>query len=238
MNIEKPNQTQSNVEKSRELISIAKILGQRHWMPATSGNISVRGQQENTILVTASGKNKGALTDDDLLLTDLNGHLLTPDKSKKPSAECQLHCQIYGHLPHIEAVIHTHSEKSTILSRLMPAGSAIELTNYELLKAFPGCSSHLDTQLLACFNNSQNMGELCTHTKKLFEPPNNVLDPESEIPRFLPAYLIKGHGLYTWAPTLSQALIQLEALEQIMACEIQLMCLPNNQSQTQNTQLK
>jgi methylthioribulose-1-phosphate dehydratase len=39
-------------------------------------------------------------------------------------------------------------------------------------------------------------------------------------PQALPGYLIRGHGVYVWADDMPGALLRLEALEFMLACEL------------------
>ena len=62
-----------------------------------------------------------------------------------------------------------------------------------------------------------------------------VLNNDQDIPRLqaaierrwdaagspLPGYLIRGHGVYVWGPDMPTALLRLEALEFMLACEIE-----------------
>src|SRR5262245_26602729 len=73
----------------------------RYWVPATSGNFSAR-INENTIAITRSGTDKGALTRADILIVDLDA----PDP--RASAEAPLHYALYRDLPQMNAINHIH----------------------------------------------------------------------------------------------------------------------------------
>ena len=63
----------------------------RGWVPATSGNFSVRSGAH--ILITPTGLDKGMLTPEDLLEIDLEGRAVAG--KGKPSAETGLHTILY-----------------------------------------------------------------------------------------------------------------------------------------------
>ena len=69
------------------LIAAGQRLDGRGLAPATSGNFSVR-LDERRIAVTVSGRHKGRLTRDDVMLVSPDG---IPLEKKKPSAETGLH---------------------------------------------------------------------------------------------------------------------------------------------------
>ena len=82
----------------------------RHWVPATSGNFSAR-IDENTIAITRSGTDKGALTRADMLVVDLDA----PDP--RASAEAPLHYALYRDFPAVNAIFHIHSPSASVLSQ-------------------------------------------------------------------------------------------------------------------------
>ena len=87
------------------IIKYGKKLGEKNMSPASSGNISVR-IGENT-LISASGTCLWDLTENDIVLTDLDANVLEGDK--KPSSEKNLHNAIYKLRSDINAIIHCHS---------------------------------------------------------------------------------------------------------------------------------
>ncbi|MEL7372261.1 MAG: class II aldolase/adducin family protein, partial [Myxococcota bacterium] len=52
------------------LIDVGRFLFSKGWVPATSGNLSVR-LDDGTIMVTASGHHKGELSPEGLMQIDL-----------------------------------------------------------------------------------------------------------------------------------------------------------------------
>ncbi|MBM4200714.1 MAG: methylthioribulose 1-phosphate dehydratase, partial [Gammaproteobacteria bacterium] len=119
-----------------ELTEAGRQLHAHGWVPATSGNFSVR-LPDGRIAITVSGKHKGRLAPEDIMLIDAEGQALEP---RRPSAETQLHTSIYRTFPDTRAVLHPHSLNSALASRLF--GEAIVIENCELLKALEGITTH------------------------------------------------------------------------------------------------
>ncbi|MDB6143450.1 MAG: methylthioribulose-phosphate dehydratase [Pseudomonas sp.] len=197
---------------AQEIIEAGRFLYSRGWSPATSSNYSTR-LSANTALLTASGKHKGQLGQDDVLVTDLSGNSLEP--GKKPSAETLLHTQLYRCRPDVGAVLHTHSVNATVLSRLTP-GDHLLLEGYELQKAFAGVATHESAVRVPIFDNDQDIARLAAKVQPW-------LDAHPECP----GYLIRGHGLYTWGAHMSDALRQIEAFEFLFECELKTRTLLN-----------
>ncbi|HIK43480.1 MAG TPA: methylthioribulose 1-phosphate dehydratase [Leptolyngbyaceae cyanobacterium M65_K2018_010] len=193
---------------AQALVEAGRFLAGQGWAPATSGNYSARlGPQE--VAITVSGRPKGRLTVQDIMRVDLRGQPLTP--GVKASAETLLHTSLYQLHPDIGAVLHTHSIDSVSLSRhwLGQGQDQLRLTNYELLKAFPGISTHDVEVTIPIVANSQDMVSLST----------TVLARLQALAKPV-GYLIAGHGLYAWGATIPQALMATEALEILVSCTL------------------
>jgi len=197
---------------AQEIIDAGRFLYGRGWSPATSSNYSTR-LSATTALLTVSGKHKGQLGQDDVLVTDRSGNSLEP--GKKPSAETLLHTQLYRCKPQVGAVLHTHSVNATVLSRLT-AGDRVVFENYELQKAFAGVVTHESKVIVPIFENDQDIARLAAKVQPW-------LDAHSDCP----GYLIRGHGLYTWGARMSDALRQIEAFEFLFECELKTRALLN-----------
>ncbi len=195
-------------KKTQQLIEAGRIIDSKGWVPATSGNFSVRLEDGN-ILVTVSGKHKGRLTGDDFMIVDPFG---TPLQNKKPSAELGLHVSLYQRFPSAGAVLHPHTAGSILISRLVP--SVLSLSGHELLKAFEGVTTHETTVNVPIFPNDQNIPRLA-----------ELIDRFIETQADIKAYIIANHGLYTWGSTLADALRHLEALEFMFQIETRLLGL-------------
>jgi methylthioribulose-1-phosphate dehydratase len=188
------------------IIEAGRRLDRLGWVPATAGNFSIR-LDDRHLAVTVSGRHKGFLTADDVMVVDLEGRGLTP--GRRSSAETLLHCGIYRRFPDAGAVLHGHSVPGTVLSRL--AGPSLLLAGYELLKAFPGGPTHDAAVALPVVPNDQDIARMQRGLDALWDG----------MPAIPPGYLIRGHGSYVWAPDMNGALARLEALEFMLACEIE-----------------
>ncbi|MCB1614916.1 MAG: methylthioribulose 1-phosphate dehydratase [Pseudomonadales bacterium] len=190
---------------AKKLAVSGRQIYARGWSPATSSNFSIRINADSCA-ITVSGKPKGELSEQDIMIVDLQGIPLTP---QKPSAETLLHTQLYRREPEIGAVLHTHSLAATVLSRLIKSREVV-LSGYELLKAFDGIQTHDLTIKLPVFENTQDIAALASEVEQRMTKQGTGI-----------AYLIRGHGLYTWGKTLSDCERHLEALEFLLQCELE-----------------
>ena len=166
-------------------------------MLGTSGNLSIL-IDENPLrfLITASGNDKGELTEEDFLLVDENGNP-TENGSLKPSAETLLHSTIYKRTS-AKAVFHVHTTNSTLLS-MQSKNHRIEFSGLEMLKGL-GFKTHEVTVNIPIIENSQDM-------KYLSEITPNYINED------VPGLILKGHGIYAWGKTPQKAKRHIEIFE-------------------------
>ena len=196
--------------RARELVAAVTELSNRGWTPATSSNFSLRLDDRHAA-ITVSGKDKGRLTEADIMVVDFDGHAV--GSNHRPSAETLLHTQLYRRFAEIGCVLHTHSVTQTVASRLFAAQGHVRFDGYELQKAFAGNSTHEGSMDVPVFPNTQDMPELAARV-------DAVLDRQC-----LWGYLIDGHGLYAWGRDLAEARRHLEAFDFLLNCELQLRML-------------
>jgi len=195
-------------QRADAIVEAARELSDLGWTPATSSNFSMRVDDAHAA-ITVSGKHKGRLGRDDIMLIDLAGNAVGTDA--RPSAETALHTQIYRRWPAMQAVLHTHSRTQSVASRLYAGGGVIRLQGWELQKAISGYHSHDSVLEIPVFPNTQHMPELVAR-----------VDAWLEAGKPLHAYLIDGHGIYTWGRDMAETRRHLEALEFLLACELDL----------------
>ena len=199
-------------ESSADAIAdTARELSALGWTPATSSNFSMRVDADHAA-ITISGRDKGRLVRDDIMLIDMQGHAV--GTAARPSAETALHTQLYRRWPQVHAVLHTHSRTQSVASRLYADAGMIRLHGWELQKAISGHSTHDSVLEIPVFPNTQQMPELVAR-----------VDAWLDAGKPLHAYLIDGHGIYTWGRDMTEARRHLEALEFLLACELDLKLL-------------
>jgi methylthioribulose-1-phosphate dehydratase len=186
------------------LCATARWCYTQGWVPATSGNFSVR--QGERILITASGLDKGALTPVGLLEVDLEGNVV--DGAGKPSAETGLHLVLYKARPAAGAILHVHTVWNTLLSGFHEDAGHVALEGYELLKGLSAVATHEHVERVPILKNSQNYAELSEQLRKALKEY-----PDAH------GVLLSRHGLYTWGESVAEARRHLEALEFLFEVE-------------------
>ncbi|HWL85532.1 MAG TPA: methylthioribulose 1-phosphate dehydratase [Polyangiaceae bacterium] len=211
------------------LVAVGRDFHARGWALATGGNFSMR-LGDGGMVITASGREKDALTVDDVVALDVEGRLVSSSGSSgpevrglprptfnaassraRPSAETTLHAKLYARLPQVGAVLHVHSPCATVISQLDAATGMIELTGYEMLKALSEVRTHEHKERVPIFANTQNMAVLAR-------------DVDAWMDAFgtdnLHGYLVAGHGLYAWGRHIREARRHVEAFEFLFDCTL------------------
>ncbi|MDZ7314873.1 MAG: class II aldolase/adducin family protein [candidate division KSB1 bacterium] len=170
----------------REIVEVGRRTYQRGYVASNDGNISAR-VDENRVLITPTGVSKGFMKEDDLVLVDMEGKVLTP--GKRASSEVFMHLRIYKERPDVNSVCHAHpiyatahavaglSLEKCVLPEVIIALGGIPLVEY----GEPG-------------------------TEKFFEPVLKYLKDHD-------AFLLQNHGALTIGSSVINAYHKMETLE-------------------------
>lgn len=93
------------------VLQTAKKAYDEKLMAGTSGNMSVYSPGERLMVITPSSYDYSIMEVQDIVVIDLDGNVA--EGRHKPSSEWKMHAEIYRHLPHVGAVVHTHSPYAT-----------------------------------------------------------------------------------------------------------------------------
>lgn len=96
-----------------EMIAVCRRLEEKGLIAATDGNVSCRIGADR-LLVTPSGKSKGALEPIDLLLVNSQGEVVVG--RDRPSTEMRMHLEVYRCRTDVSAVVHAHPPMLTALT--------------------------------------------------------------------------------------------------------------------------
>ena len=186
-----------------ELAAAGRAFYGRGWALGTSGNFSaVISREPMRLAITSTGLDKGTLSPAEFLEIDGKGEVVRGDG--RPSAEALLHLAVVREL-NAEAVLHTHSVWSTVLSGSHAAQGGIALEGYEMLKGLAGVSTHKHREWLPILENSQDLKELATKVSATLRERHRIH-----------GFLLREHGLYTWGSSLQEAKRHVEILEFLM----------------------
>lgn len=189
-----------------QLATTSRRLYEQGWMPGTAGNLSMLlPDQPQRALITASGRDKGELANQDMV--EIDAHTCEPVRtgSQRASAETCIHSALYR-TTDAQAVIHVHSPYATVIATRAQHPrhtSLLHLERYELLKGLGLADPSRTT--VPVFVNWPDVPRIA----------HNVAAWATATPGAPPGLLIADHGITTWGSSLAQARNRLECLEAI-----------------------
>lgn len=185
----------------RQLVAIGRRFYDRGWVLGTSGNFSaVVSRRPLRLTITPSSAHKGKLSGREFLTIGEGGKVVGR-RPGRPSAETLLHLEIVRARGAL-AVLHTHSVWGTMLSDLYARHEGLTLEGYEMLKGLSDVATHEHREWLPILGNDQNMIRLAGEVRRVLEEK-----PDAH------AFLLSGHGLYTWGRSIDEAERHVEILE-------------------------
>ena len=170
----------------------------------TFGNVSGIDREAGLIVIKPSGVDYDSLRPEDMVITDLDGHIVEGDL--RPSSDLDTHTLLYREFVGIGAVVHTHSEFATAFAQ---AGMPIPALGTTHADYFHGQVPVTETL------TDEEVGEGYVHHTGLaivnrFRQPGSWLDPLA-----MPACLVAGHAPFVWGKCASDATRNAVVLEAV-----------------------
>jgi methylthioribulose-1-phosphate dehydratase len=197
----------NQLEHRAGLARAARDFHRRGWMAGTAGNMSVRVDADHFWL-TASGKPKGVLDENDFVKMSLQGENVdSVVEGNRPSAECKIHEVIYQLFPDAAACLHVHSVDAYVATRRFANDSGkMLLPNIEMIKGFDIWEQEPNVEL-DVFDNHLDVSQIAKDIESLYA---------NQSPQ-ITALMIRDHGVTVWARDLQTAYNRVEIFEFIMS---------------------
>jgi L-ribulose-5-phosphate 4-epimerase len=95
----------------RDVCALHAELTRYQLVVWTAGNVSARVPGHDLLVIKPSGVSYDALTPENMVVCDLEGHVV--DGEHAPSSDTEAQAYVYRHLPDVGGVVHTHSTYAT-----------------------------------------------------------------------------------------------------------------------------
>ena len=191
------------------VLALANHAGAKGWIPATSGNFSVR-IDGNDCAITASGSDKTKLTPDGVIRAPFAG-----GAHPRQSAEAPLHYLMYRMSPAIGAVTHVHAQPAVLASLALAQNGRVRIEGLELLKAFAGVKTHETRLDIPVFENEQDMDALAARVESRLKADGLGW-----------GFLLAGHGIYAWGKDVAETLRHVDAFDYLFTLMLKLKGVP------------
>lgn len=176
-------------EERNAVVEYGKLMFSKGLTNGTTGNISVFNRQEGLMAISPSGIGYFETAPEDVVIMRLDGTVV--EGLRKPSSEVHLHSEVYLNRTDADAVVHTHSDHSTVMACLRWELPAV----HYMLSAVGG--GHVPCAEYATFGSQA----LAVNAVKAMGS--------------LKACFLANHGLLTCGPNLGKALELAEKVEWI-----------------------
>lgn len=200
--------TKNFAQAAEEVVFLASFCGEKGWLPATSGNLSVRVRLREDgssatqagkfqFAITRSGADKTRLTVEDVLLVDDELNILSSNTFKS-SAETIVHAKLYEQFD-CGSIVHVHTVWNNLISELNGDEGGFFVDNHELLKAL----NHWEEDARIFIPIVENFHDIPTLAEAV----------ELAASADVPGVLVRNHGIYAWGDSADTAKRHLEAFE-------------------------
>ena len=183
-----------------QLIAAGKAFYSRNWVLGNAGNFSaVICRDPLQWVITRNSAHKGNLTELDFVRMNDFGQSL--DSGREPPPESPLHRAIILK-PDVEAVLHTHSVWSNVLSELYAHAGGLTMEGFEMLKGLTSTGTHQHTEWVPILENLEDSATLSRRMTEMLSSNRGIH-----------GILLRKCGCYTWGKTVNDAIRQVEILE-------------------------
>tara|TARA_R110001583_G_scaffold37474_1_gene122040 strand:- start:7564 stop:8256 length:693 start_codon:yes stop_codon:yes gene_type:complete len=173
----------------------------------TWGNVSEIDRENNVIAIKPSGVEYDVMTEDDIVIVDLNGKRI--EGNLNPSSDTATHIELYKAFPNIGGIVHTHSRNATIWAQAGIDIPALGTTHADYFYGNVPCTRQLSDAEIS-HDYEKNTG-----TVIIEEFAKRKLDPKA-----IPGVVIAGHAPFSWGKDAFDAVHNAVVLEEISAMAI------------------
>lgn len=189
-----------------QLVGYSKDYFRRGWMYATTGNLSVKEERSNEIIITASDMNKGKLSASDFLIVNINSGKPSVPSKNLPSSETSIHLAIYNSFPESRAIIHVHDPEAVVAEYFLSEQKSycqVDIPPLEILKNLTNYSLEQSASffVLHNFDKMERIADLLAGIHKQIQ---------------FPFFLIENHGITVWGQDVEDANKNLEAAHHLL----------------------
>lgn len=183
-----------------EVFEANRELVRRELVIFTFGNASGFDRASGHVVIKPSGVPYDSMTPTDLVITDLDGHIV--EGNLRPSSDLPTHLALYQAFNDVNGVVHTHSRYATAWAQ---AGVAIPCFGTTHADYFRGAIP-VTPPMAACDIEDRyewNTGQVIIQRFKDLDPLNT------------PAVLVAGHAPFCWGTSASDAAHTAAIVEEI-----------------------
>ena len=164
------------------------------------GNVSGIDRERGVIAIKPSGVLYDALKAEDMVILDLEGHVIEGDLT--PSSDTKTHLVLYNNFPNIGGVVHTHSTYAVSWAQAARPIPVYGTTHADQTHLDIPCTEFMTYEMIQDDYEEETGRQIL----KAFE---NISYKEVQM------VLVAGHGPFTWGVTPEKAVFNAVVLESL-----------------------
>ena len=176
-------------------------LSKRGLVTYTWGNVSGIDRERGLVVIKPSGVEYENMTEDDMVVVDLNSGA-TVEGKWKPSSDTPTHLALYRAFENIGGVVHTHSRYATSWAQAGKGIPPLGTTHGDYFYGEIPCTRKMTPAEIS--------GEYELETGNVIVEAFNGLSPDD-----IPAVLVHSHGPFTWGTDPQNAVHNAVVLEEL-----------------------
>ncbi len=191
-------------------------LNARNLVICSWGNISGIDRTSGVIAIKPSGVPYDELTDEKMVLLDLDGNVIKGDL--RPSSDAPTHIELYRNFETIGGVCHTHSTSATMWAQACKPIPCFGTTHADYFYGeIPVTDSMTDKEIDSDYE--LNTGKVITRRFEGMDPMQT------------PAVLVANHGPFTWGKNPADSVEAGFVLEQVAKMALGTIMINSNQNE-------
>jgi len=184
----------------KEVLEANLELVRRNLVLFTFGNASGIDRTEGLVAIKPSGVPFEQLKPEDIVLTDLEGHVV--EGSLRPSSDLPTHLELYKAFPQIGGVVHTHSPYATAWAQAGRELPCLGTTHADYFYGpVPLTQPLTPEEVREAYEKNTGLAIVRRFA---------AIDPEA-----VPGVLVYGHGPFTWGKSATEAAFHAVILEEL-----------------------
>jgi L-ribulose-5-phosphate 4-epimerase len=186
----------------------ARVLEENLRLPAeglvtlTWGNVSGRSDDGRLVAIKPSGVSYATMTADHIVVVDLDGNLVAGDL--RPSTDTPSHLALYRAFPDFGGIVHVHSVHATAFAQARRPIPCLGTTHADHFAGPVPVTRPLTPDEVGADYEGNTGAVVVDHLRE------HGLDP-----LHVPGVLVPGHGPFTWGASVTKAVDNAVAVEQI-----------------------
>ncbi|HDY65543.1 MAG TPA: L-ribulose-5-phosphate 4-epimerase [Phycisphaerae bacterium] len=204
-------------EELKKAVCQANIeLNARNLVICSWGNISGIDRTAGVVAIKPSGVPYDELTDEKMVLLDLDGNVIKGDL--RPSSDAPTHIELYSNFETIGGVCHTHSTSATMWAQACKPIPCFGTTHADYFYGeIPVTDSMTEKEIDSDYE--LNTGKIITRRFEGMDPMQT------------PAVLVANHGPFTWGKNPADSVEAAFVLEQVAKMALGTIMINSNQNE-------